>query len=358
MTPIRIHNVSKRFGSTIAVDNVTLDIGPGELFFLLGPSGCGKTTLLRMLAGFVRPDSGDIHFGDQRINDLPPKDRDAGMVFQTYALWPHMSVARNVAYGLHVRGQKRAEVNRRVDRVLKMVRMEGFGERRPNQLSGGQQQRVALARALVIEPRVLLLDEPLSNLDARLRDELREEIRRLHAETGLTMVYVTHDQKEAMSLADRLAVIDRGRLVQAGGPAEIYNRPANRFVAGFLGDCNFLPGTVRDTVDGTCTIDTAPATLAGMSVGKKPGRGANVLCAIRPHALTIDTVTTANRIPAQVREVTYLGDVVHVQLVAMGDTKLQMVCLPQTGQRLRAGENVSLGVPVEQVIVMEDTQPS
>src|SRR5438874_723411 len=212
MTPILIQDVSKHFGTAVAVDRVSLQIAPGEMFFLLGPSGCGKTTLLRILAGFVQPDSGDVFFGDERITDLPPRDRDAALVFQTYALWPHMTVARNVAYGLHVRGKGRKEIDERVRQALKMVRMEGYADRRPTQLSGGQQQRVALARALVIEPRVVLLDEPLSNLDARLRDEMREEIRRLHRETGLTMVYVTHDQKEALTLADGLAVMRAGRL--------------------------------------------------------------------------------------------------------------------------------------------------
>jgi iron(III) transport system ATP-binding protein len=184
MTPIRIEHVRKSFGAAVAVDDVTLTITAGELFFLLGPSGCGKTTLLRILAGFVQPDKGEVYFGDQRITHLPPRARDAGMVFQAYALWPHMTVADNVAYGLRVRGLRRADVAQRVEKALQMVRMAPFAARRPSQLSGGQQQRVALARALVIEPRVVLLDEPLSNLDARLRDEMREEIRRLHEATG------------------------------------------------------------------------------------------------------------------------------------------------------------------------------
>jgi iron(III) transport system ATP-binding protein len=228
MTAIRVQGVVKRYNSAVAVADVSLDIGSGELFFLLGPSGCGKTTLLRMLAGFIRPDSGDIYFAGERVTDTPPRLRSAAMVFQTYALWPHLSVNANVAFGLHVRRLPRKEVAVRVERALKLVRMEGLGDRRPTQLSGGQQQRVALARALVIEPRVLLLDEPLSNLDARLRDEMREEIRRLHQETGLTMVYVTHDQKEALTLADRLAVMADGKLVQVGRPQEVYDQPASR----------------------------------------------------------------------------------------------------------------------------------
>ena len=240
MTAIRIQHLTKRYeGGTLALDDVSLEVAEGEMFFLLGPSGCGKTTLLRSLAGFVQPDSGDIFFGEQCITPLPPRSRGASMVFQTYALWPHLSVAKNVAYGLEVRGVARGEIAQRVEKALKLVQLEGLGERRPTQLSGGQQQRVALARALVIRPKVLLLDEPLSNLDARLRDEMREEIRRLHQATGLTMVYVTHDQKEALALADRLAVMDRGKPVQVGSPEGA--QPRDALVAGFLGDCNLSP---------------------------------------------------------------------------------------------------------------------
>jgi iron(III) transport system ATP-binding protein len=355
MTPIRIEDVSKRFGPTLAVDRVTLRVEGGELYFLLGPSGCGKTTLLRILAGFVEPDSGEVYFGDQEITGAPPRDRDAGMVFQTYALWPHMTVAENVAYGLRVRRLRKAEVAQRLARALKMVRMEGYGDRRPNQLSGGQQQRVALARALVIQPRVLLLDEPLSNLDARLRDELREEIRRLHHETGLTMVYVTHDQKEALALADRLAVMEAGRLVQVGTPREVYDRPANRFVAGFLGDSNFLPGTVREAGASGCVVDTAPATLSGVATHGVPAAGSRVVCSVRPHAWVLDPAGAGpNRIGAKVETVAFLGESVHVRLVAVGDTHLEMVGMPQHLGRLRPGESVTLSVPPEQVAVLDE----
>jgi iron(III) transport system ATP-binding protein len=355
MTPIRIDDVSKRFGSTSAVDHVTLSVAGGELFFLLGPSGCGKTTLLRILAGFVQPDAGHIYFGEQRITDLPPRARGAGMVFQTYALWPHMTVAKNVAYGLQVRGVGRAEVAQRVERIMKLVRMEGFGDRRPNQLSGGQQQRVALARALVIEPRVLLLDEPLSNLDARLRDEMREEIRRLHQETRLTMIYVTHDQKEALVLADRLAVMDRGRLVQVGTPAAVYDRPMTRFVAGFLGDSNFVEGTVREAAD-PCTVDTALGPLLGVAGNGRPAPGTAVVCSIRPHALTLgpDDGTAPNRIAAQVEEVAFLGELVHVRVLAAEKLPLLVTSLPQTAAQLRPGDAVTLHVKPEQVVILRD----
>jgi iron(III) transport system ATP-binding protein len=354
MTPIRIDDVGKRFGLTKAVDHVTLSIAGGELFFLLGPSGCGKTTLLRMLAGFVQPDSGDIHFGEQRITNLPPRARGAGMVFQTYALWPHMTVAKNVAYGLQVRGMGRAEVSERVERILKLVQMDGFGERRPNQLSGGQQQRVALARALVIEPRVLLLDEPLSNLDARLRDEMREEIRRLHQETRLTMIYVTHDQKEALALADRLAVMDRGRLVQVGTPAEVYDRPATCFVAGFLGDSNFVEGTIREA-DDPCTVDTPLGPLLGVPGNGRPAPGSAAVCSIRPHALVIGPAagTGPNRIAAQVEQVAFLGELVHVRVIAAGNVPLLVTSLPHAAGRLRAGDAVTLGVPPEEVVLLD-----
>lgn len=354
MTSIRIQDVSKRFGATAAIDRVTLEIAAGEMFFLLGPSGCGKTTLLRTLAGFVQPDSGDIFFGAERVTELPPRARDAGMVFQTYALWPHMSVAKNVAYGLQVRSVPRQEIDQRVAQALKMVRMDGFGERRPTQLSGGQQQRVALARALVIQPRVLLLDEPLSNLDARLRDEMREEIRRLHQETGLTMVYVTHDQKEALSLADRLAVMDQGRLVQVGAPLDVYQRPATRFVAGFLGESNFIPGTLRTASD-PCTVDTALGPLVGVPADGKVETG-QVLCSIRPQSLALANgeASGANRIGAVVDSVSFFGELLQVRLLADGKLPLLMATLPQVAGKLKAGDAVTLTVPPEQVVLIRE----
>jgi iron(III) transport system ATP-binding protein len=350
-TSIRIQDVSKRFGPAVAVDHVTLEIAAGELFFLLGPSGCGKSTLLRMLAGFVVPDTGTIHFGDERIDNVPPRDRNAAMVFQAYALWPHMTVADNVAYGLRVRSLPRKEIAARVERVLHMVRMDGFAQRRPTQLSGGQQQRVALARALVVEPRVLLLDEPLSNLDARLRDEMRQEIRRLHEETRLTMVYVTHDQKEALTLADRLAVMERGKLVQVGDPREVYDRPATRFVAQFLGDCNFIPGTVREASNAQCAVETAIGTLQGMPV-RRFTAGTGVICAVRPHALSVDG-SGPNVIPATIRQDIFLGDLRHLEVTAAGNTPLLVFCLPGSAARLRPGDAVTLHVAPEQVVVLD-----
>jgi putative spermidine/putrescine transport system ATP-binding protein len=263
-----------------------------------------------------------------------------------------MTVADNVAYGLKVRRRSRPEIKERVTRVLKLVRMEGFEQRRPNQLSGGQQQRIALARALVIEPRVLLLDEPLSNLDARLRDELREEIRRVHRETGLTMVYVTHDQKEAMALANRLAVMDHGHVVQVGTPSEVYNRPASRFVAGFLGESNFIPGTVRGADASGVTVETPLGLLAGVSPGPSLGEGMAVVCSIRPQALAAMNGDGPNQITGRVEQVTFLGELQQVRVLAAGVTSLLLLSLPDGGSRFAPGEPVTLTVPPDHVIVL------
>jgi iron(III) transport system ATP-binding protein len=234
MTTVRLENLSKTFGQTIALAGVNLEIAAGELFFLLGPSGCGKSTLLRLIAGLLEPTAGRIFFNEREVTALPTQDRNAVMCFQSYALWPHMTVRENVRFGLAVRQLDRAEQKRRVDEVLSLVRLGELADRKPNQLSGGQQQRVALARALAVNPACLLLDEPLSNLDAKLRHEMRGEIRRICKSAGYTTIYVTHDQKEALSIADRIAILTAGRLEQVGTPAQVYHRPANDFVADFL----------------------------------------------------------------------------------------------------------------------------
>jgi iron(III) transport system ATP-binding protein len=276
------------------------------------------------------------------------------MVFQTYALWPHLNVAANVAYGLRVRGRPQREVSQRVEKVLKMVHLEGLGDRRPNQLSGGQQQRVALARALVVEPRVLLLDEPLSNLDARLRDEMREEIRRLHQETGLTMVYVTHDQLEALTLADRLAVMQHGRLEQVGRPQDVYRQPVNRFVAGFLGDSNFIPGTVQEQNGVTCTVQTALGPLVAQSANSKVPKASRVICSIRPHALELNA-PGVNQIAGKVHRVTYLGELLHVRVLGAGNTPLEIRSLPHAFGRVQPGDVVLLAVPPDELVILQDT---
>jgi ABC-type Fe3+/spermidine/putrescine transport system ATPase subunit len=240
MTSIRIVDLEKRFGEVKALSNVNLTIEKGEFFTLLGPSGCGKTTLLRTIAGFYRQDRGEVWLGDERVDDLPAYKRDTGMVFQNYAVFPHMTVFENVAYGLKVRKLPKAEIERRVEAALRTVHLDGFGKRTPDQLSGGQQQRVGLARAMAIEPRVLLFDEPLSNLDAKLRVEMRDEIRAVQKDLGITAVYVTHDQEEALVISDRIAVVSGGRIQQVGTPWEVYKDPANLFVASFVGKVNLL----------------------------------------------------------------------------------------------------------------------
>src|ERR1700690_4233853 len=264
MISIRIHNLTKRFGAVTALRNLDLVVGPGELFFLLGPSGCGKTTLLRCLAGFYIPDEGTILFGDEDVTRLAPHKRNTGMMFQSYALWPHMTVAENVAFGLEERKLPRSEIRMKVGEALESVHMSAFAERRPNQLSGGQQQRVALARALVIRPRCLLLDEPLSNLDAKLRLEMRMEIRRVCKEFKLTTVYVTHDQKEALSVSDRMAILDGGRILQVGTPQEIYRRPARRTVPDFIGESNFIAGTLTSASGGRARVATEIGEFEGV----------------------------------------------------------------------------------------------
>jgi iron(III) transport system ATP-binding protein len=263
------------------VKSVSLDIADGELFFLLGPSGCGKTTLLRMLAGFYQPDAGDILFGDRPMNGVPPNRRNTGMVFQNYALWPHLSVFENVAYGLDVRNITGTERSRRVGEALGIVRMSEFAQRSPAQLSGGQQQRVALARAFVIRPDVLLLDEPLSNLDAKLRLEMREEIRRIHRETKLTTIYVTHDQQEALALADRIALMRDGSIEQVGTPLELYRNPHSPFVSEFLGAAHFIEGTVAAVLDNQRVRLATPLGEMECAVAAKVGD--RVTCAIRPN---------------------------------------------------------------------------
>src|SRR5437016_2679070 len=260
---ISLRGVSKGFDRVTAVDGGSLEIADGELFTLLGPSGCGKTTLLRLIAGFAAVDAGEIRFGERRVERLPPYARNIGMVFQNYALWPHMTVRGNVTYGLRLRKLTGAEIERRLAGGLAKVNLTGLEDRYPGQLSGGQQQRVALARALVLNPDILLLDEPLSNLDAKIRVQVRGEIRALQQDLGITTVYVTHDQEEALSLSDRVAVMREGRVQQVATPRALYERPATRFVADFVGTNNFLPGTCREIAAGRVAAETTIGTVRG-----------------------------------------------------------------------------------------------
>jgi iron(III) transport system ATP-binding protein len=309
---IAIRNLVKNFGATAVLKSVTLTIESRELFFLLGPSGCGKTTLLRSIAGFHQPDGGEIRFDDRVVNRVPPHERNTGMVFQNYALWPHMTVSQNVAYGLEVRKTPAKEIRHRVNEALSTVRMDRFSDRSPNQLSGGQQQRVALARALVIRPDVLLLDEPLSNLDARLRLEMRDEIRRIHQETQITTVYVTHDQKESLSLADRMAVMRDGVVEQLADPRTVYRQPVNRFVADFIGETNWVEGVVGDAGNDT----VIRSALGELSAGPRSlVSGTPVWAGFRPEAVQINGVAD-NSFEAEIAQTNYLGDLEEYLLMA------------------------------------------
>ena len=287
---VQVDGVSKRFshrvkGEVYAAREVRLDVAPGEFLTLLGPSGCGKTTTLRMVAGFEKPDEGAIRFGGEDVTNLPANGRGIGFVFQNYALFPHLPVAGNVAYGLEVRRVPSAEVGSRVAEVLKLVGLAGYEHQFPAQLSGGEQQRVALARAIVIRPRVLLFDEPLSNLDARLRVQMRTEIRDLQRRLGITTIYVTHDQEEAMAVSDRIVVMNQGRVVQEGTAQDLYHRPANEFVATFVGRVNLVPGRIDDLVGGVASVSMLGTTVEVRSVAHGIARGDAVRVVVRPEAI-------------------------------------------------------------------------
>jgi iron(III) transport system ATP-binding protein len=309
MESIRAENIVKNFGTVRALDGISLTIDAGELFFLLGASGCGKTTLLRCIAGLETPSGGSIHFGDRDVTRMPPHKREAAMVFQSYALWPHMTVAQNIAFGLEERKVPKAEIKRRVEEALEMVRLPGYGGRSIDQMSGGQQQRVSLARALVVKPKCLLLDEPLSNLDAQLRVEMRREIRRIVKENGLTGIYVTHDQEEALAMADRMAVLTRGRIGQIGTPDEIYRDPRSAYVANFIGETNIIEGGFLESRAGFAMVETSGGTLTGRITDPEwmPARGEGVRLSIRPEAWRLHKEEGDNPVTGRIAERTYLG---------------------------------------------------
>jgi iron(III) transport system ATP-binding protein len=312
MVYVKLENLEKSFGSVVAVDNVSLKIEEGEFFTILGPSGCGKTTTLRMIAGFYKPDKGKIYFNKKLINRLAPEKRNIGMVFQNYALWPHMNVFKNVSFGLEMRKISINEIKNRVKSALDLVNLEGLGDRTPDQLSGGQQQRVALARALVIEPDVLLLDEPLSNLDAKLRVEMRTEIKKLQKNLGITAIYVTHDQKEALAVSDRLAIMGLGKIVQVGSPLEIYTKPANKFVASFIGLINLFHGKISKINKTNVWIRTHQGLDLVSSTIKNVNEGIEVLVAVRPEHIEVHSQDflskKANVVKGTVEGIEYLGD--------------------------------------------------
>ena len=324
--PLRLAGLEKRFpNGTVAIDHLDLDVAAGELVALLGPSGCGKTTTLRCIAGFEDPTAGTIELGGKRIDTLPPNRRGATMVFQGYALFPHLSVAENVGYGLRVRRVGGAAFRDRVGAALGLVGLSGLGDRRPQQLSGGQQQRVALARALILEPALLLFDEPLSNLDAKLREHMRLEIRGLQQRVGITSVYVTHDQAEAMTLADRVAVMDQGRIAQLGSPREIYDEPATRFVAEFVGTANFLDGTVRGQEGSLLVVDVLGRPRRASAAPGAFADGAPVMVMVRPEEVRIVDAREPDATGATVVRAGFVGAAAIYQLRVAGGELLATV---------------------------------
>jgi putative spermidine/putrescine transport system ATP-binding protein len=345
MARLDIHRLTKRYGEFHAVREVSLSVADGEFLVLLGPSGCGKTTTLRMVAGFIEPTSGHVKLGGGDVTLLPPWKRNAGMVFQSYALFPHLTVAQNVAFGLEMRKLPRPDIDKRVDEALALVRLGGLGARLPRQLSGGQQQRVALARALAIRPDVLLLDEPLSNLDAKLRQEVRVEIRELQRQLGLTTVMVTHDQEEALTMADRLVVMNEGSVHQVGTQRDLYERPADRFVAGFVGRTTFLAGTVE--APGRFRTDGG---LGLAIVGDTTGKAA---LSLRPERLEIASGPLPgldNDLSGTVEFVSYLGAQIdiHVRLSPADRLVVQTAnraggFAPEVGQTVHVGWQASAG---------------
>lgn len=360
MATVSIQEVTKRYGPVPATNRVSLSVQEGELVTLLGPSGCGKTTLLRLIAGFLRPDEGEIWLGDRRLSSaegvVPPEHRNLSMIFQSYAVWPHMTVFNNVAYGLKMRRVPRGEIRSRVKAALRMVRMEHLGDRYPSQLSGGQQQRVALARALVVEPDVLLLDEPLSNLDANLRAEMRYEIRRLHEQFGYAAVYVTHDQAEAMVISDRVVLMNQGQIEQAGTPAEVYQQPTSMFVASFLGQANCLPGRLMEIGQEYATVQWEQLLfrVAAPNPGSFTAASPIAMC-VRPHDLQLyeqpPDCGAANLFAARVVEHSFLGPMRNYTLLLTGSSLSIRAEVPPE-RHFPVGATLTVGIEPRAIVLV------
>ena len=351
MPGVAIKGLTRHYGDVAAVENLSLDVKPGELVALLGPSGCGKTTTLRLVAGFLKPEAGEIWVGERCLSSanavVPPERRRMAMIFQSYALWPHMTVAQNVAYGLRFKRLARAEREKKVTAILAVVQLAGYEARYPGELSGGQQQRVAVARSLVVEPEILLLDEPLSNLDANLREEMRFEIRRLHEEFGITTLYVTHDQAEAMVISDRIAVLDRGRVAQIGTADELFHQPRTRFVAEFIGKTNVVDGVAV----GPDSVAHGTLMLHVASAGLTPG--APVALSIRPHQIEVVAPTETGVVQGTVQRGSFLGESVDYQ-VAIAESDLVLRVTAPSQRRLRPGEIVGLRIEPFACVVLVD----
>jgi spermidine/putrescine transport system ATP-binding protein len=344
---VRLEAVSKRFADLVAVDELSVEVPRGAFFAFLGPSGCGKTTTLRMIGGFEEPTEGSIYLGDRDVVGLPPYKRDVNTVFQSYALFPHMSIADNVAFGLERKGVAKGERRGRVREILELVGLSGLEGRKPRQLSGGQQQRVALARALVNQPRVLLLDEPLGALDLKLRKQLQLELKRIQNEIGITFVHVTHDQEEAMTMADKIAVMNHGRIEQLGPPQELYERPRTAFVAGFLGVSNLLPGTI----EGADAIRLEEGTIVRAQVN---GRSGPVAAGVRPEKITIGVGGGVNELPGTVSETAYIGVATQVVVkTAAGVVQVFAQNIDSGGRVPAPGTNVILSWSPESTFVVD-----
>jgi ABC-type Fe3+/spermidine/putrescine transport system ATPase subunit len=345
---VRIVNVTKRFGKIVAVDNVSLHIHDKEYFSLLGPSGCGKTTLLRLIAGLIQPDEGEIYIGDKLVNDVPPEDRDIGFVFQTFALFPHMNSWDNVVYGPRVKGFNSERAETIGHEVLEMVRLHERLDAFPNELSGGMMQRVAVARALAAGAKLLLLDEPLGHLDAKVRNELRYEIRRMVKDLGLTAIHVTHDQWEAMAISDRIAVMKKGKVVQVGTPQELYMKPATIFVANFIGESNFLEGYVSRMNDEGTTIELRGG-IKVQTVQKNAKVGDRVILALRPETLTIDKELKKgkNSILGTAERVTFEGTNIRYEIRLENQDVIVIVKPSLTEEWVSIGEKVTVSFPPE-----------
>ena len=352
-----LSGLEKRYHGATAVRGISLDIRSGEFLTLLGPSGSGKTTTLMMIAGFETPSAGDIMIDARSVVTLPPHKRNLGMVFQNYALFPHLTVAENIGFPLKQRGVDRATRARLVAESLELVRLPGYQARYPRQLSGGQQQRVALARAIVFRPRLLLMDEPLGALDKQLRESLQLEMRRLHADLGITFIYVTHDQEEALTMSDRIAVMNEGLIAQVGSPEEIYDRPCDRFVASFIGESNFLPGVVRGTEDGQVVIDCAGGTIRAFAA-TAPRVGAKVTLATRPERMRFAEALAPdaprhNRLRATVTEAVFAGERCRYQCQGEGGVAIVLKEPSGSGTRRRmVGESIEITWPVADTVLV------
>jgi spermidine/putrescine ABC transporter ATP-binding subunit len=349
---VRLEKVTKRFGKTIAVDSVDLYIKKGELFGIIGPSGCGKTTTLRLIAGLEFPDEGRIFFGEKDVTFSKPYERNTAMVFQNYALWPHMTVYENIAYGLRLKKLTENEVRRRVKQVLELTKLEGLENRYPTQLSGGQQQRVALARALVVEPEVLLLDEPLSNLDAKLRVEMRGELRNIIKTTGITAIYVTHDQEEAMSICDRIAIMNKGRVIQVGDPMELYFNPKSFFVATFMGKSNVLKGMIKETDPMFVKLDGLQLRLDRKIDDKLIGKPVYVV--IRPENIKIvreNIDYTENIIEGEITNISFLGS--HY-LLSINIDSIVLQAYAEASERLSQGDKVKVRIDPKDILIFKE----